>query len=59
LNRFRKKCRPLSRSGDKKPGQGLFVPSLEALDERILPAITATFLPNVGVLTVFGDAHIG
>jgi Ca2+-binding RTX toxin-like protein len=32
------------------------LPALECLGERILPAVTATFLPSIGVLTVFGDA---
>src|SRR5215813_11913421 len=29
---------------------------LEALDHRVLPAISATFSPAAGVLTVIGDA---
>jgi Ca2+-binding RTX toxin-like protein len=29
---------------------------LESLDNRVLPAVTATFTPVVGVLTVIGDA---
>src|SRR5262245_1577289 len=33
-----------------------FVPSLEALSERILPSVTASFSANAGVLTVFGDS---
>jgi Ca2+-binding RTX toxin-like protein len=32
-----------------------FVPELEALGERIVPSVTATFTPGAGVLTVFGD----
>src|SRR4051794_21364808 len=31
------------------------LPRLEALSERILPAVTATFTPSQGVLTVLGD----
>jgi hypothetical protein len=34
-----------------------FLPTFEPLAERVLPAITATFWPGVGVLTVFGDAQ--
>jgi Ca2+-binding RTX toxin-like protein len=33
-----------------------FTPRLEALGERIVPAVTAVFVPVVGSLTVFGDA---
>ena len=32
-----------------------FTPSLEALAERIAPAVTASFLPGAQILTVFGD----
>src|SRR4051794_38035895 len=34
-----------------------FVPSVEGLQERILPAVTASFNPAAGLLTVFGDAQ--
>src|SRR5262249_41869102 len=44
------------RTARKQPNQGRFVPSLEALGERILPAVTAFFVPPAGILTVFGDA---
>src|SRR5438105_1540062 len=33
-----------------------FTPRLEALGERIQPAVTASFIPNAGILSVFGDA---
>jgi Ca2+-binding RTX toxin-like protein len=33
------------------------VPQLEPLSERILPAVTATFTPGTGVLSVLGDAQ--
>jgi Ca2+-binding RTX toxin-like protein len=33
-----------------------FVPALDALDERILPAVTAAFNPAAGTLVVVGDA---
>jgi Ca2+-binding RTX toxin-like protein len=32
------------------------MPDLEPLGDRILPAVTASFVPASGVLTVFGDA---
>jgi Ca2+-binding RTX toxin-like protein len=32
-----------------------FLPSLEVLDDRIVPAVTATFTPGSGTLSVFGD----
>jgi Ca2+-binding RTX toxin-like protein len=53
---FNKKVRPTSRSAHKQPSQGRFVPTFEPLDERILPAITASFSAAAGVLTVNGDA---
>ena len=40
----------------KRPSWHRFLPSFEQLADRILPAVTATFLPGPGVLTVFGDA---
>src|SRR5262245_16224575 len=33
-----------------------FTPRLEALGDRVLPAVTAFFTPAAGTLTVFGDA---
>src|SRR5262245_59129343 len=51
---WKNKWGPRSGSGCKKSWQGRFVPSLEALGERILPAVTATFLPD-GTLRVAGD----
>ena len=48
--------RPVARSGRKQPHQGRFAPSLEPLGDRILPAVTAIFIPPAGVLTVLGDA---
>src|SRR4051794_4257234 len=41
----------------KTPWQGRFLPALETLGERVLPAVTASFLPSAGILTVFGDAQ--
>src|SRR3954470_24342395 len=40
----------------RKPWQGRFVPALEVLDERVTPAVVASFVPNTGILTVTGDA---
>src|SRR5207249_3206775 len=57
MSRMLKKTpRPVSRSGRKQPNPRRFLPALEPLDERILPAITASFSPGTGILTVFGDA---
>src|SRR5437764_85105 len=53
----RKKSRPACRPSRKQPNRGRPVPALERLDERILPAITASFSPSAGILSVFGDAH--
>jgi Ca2+-binding RTX toxin-like protein len=59
LRKFWKKIRLRVRSasprGGKKFRHGRFVPSLETLGERVLPAVTATLAAN-GVLTVMGDA---
>src|SRR5262245_36720898 len=57
LSRMSKKTsRPVSRSGRKQPDRGRFLPALEPLGDRILPAVTAVFVPPAGVLTVLGDA---
>jgi len=32
-----------------------FVPDVESLGERVLPAVTATFSPGAGILSVIGD----
>jgi len=52
---LKRKSHARVQSNHKKLWQGRFVPTLEPLGERILPAITATFLPNLGILTVLGD----
>jgi Ca2+-binding RTX toxin-like protein len=46
---------PVSRTGRKKFCGNRFVPNLEALGDRIVPTITATFNPTAGQLTVLGD----
>jgi Ca2+-binding RTX toxin-like protein len=48
------KSRPVFRSERKRPDQS-FLPTLEPLGERILPAVTSFF--SGGGLTVFGDAQ--
>jgi Ca2+-binding RTX toxin-like protein len=48
---------PVSRTGRKKPGHARFVPAVESLVERVLPAVTATFLPGSSALSIFGDAQ--
>jgi Ca2+-binding RTX toxin-like protein len=54
---FKKKPRPGSQSGRKQPHQRRSLPTLEPLDARILPAVTAMFSPGRGLLSVLGDAH--
>jgi len=54
---LKKKSRPVRRTDPKKPAHVRFVPAVEALADRVLPAVTATFLPNAGTLSVFGDAQ--
>src|SRR5262245_5154748 len=44
---------PVRRPIRKAPLRGRFVPGLEPLADRIVPAVTATFA--AGTLTVFGD----
>jgi Ca2+-binding RTX toxin-like protein len=41
----------------KKLWRGHVFPNLEALADRIAPAVTASFTPGAGILTVFGDAR--
>src|SRR5689334_3331281 len=57
LKMKKKKSPPVSRPGRKKPYRGRFLPTFELLDERILPAITATFSTATGTLSVVGDAQ--
>src|SRR5262245_21170996 len=56
LNRLLKKSRPLSRSGCTKFWRNRFLPGLEPLAERILPAVTASFSPAAHTQSVFGDS---
>ena len=53
---LKKKSRPIIRSSRKQPNPNRFVPTLEPLIERIMPAITASFSPGTSILTVLGDA---
>src|SRR5262245_11732708 len=53
---LKRRSGPASRTGRKTPWQGRFVPSFEALAERIAPAVTATFSPTAHALSVFGDS---
>src|SRR5262249_16693141 len=53
---LKRKSGPVSRTGRKKPGHARFVPASELPDERVLPAVTATFLPGASTLSLFGDA---
>src|SRR5262245_8364110 len=43
------------RSAARRPIRPQFVPSYEPLEDRLALAVTASFLPNSGTLTVFGD----
>ena len=54
---LKRKLRPISRSARKQPPQARTLPALEPLDERILPAVTASFTPGTATLSVFGDSQ--
>lgn len=49
---WQKKVQPIR----NKPFQGRFLPAVEPLAERVLPAVMALFAPGAHVLTVLGDA---
>lgn len=51
---LKKMFRPTSRSGRKHPNRNRFLLSLEPLDVRVVPAVSATFAG--GTLAVFGDS---
>lgn len=44
-----------SKSQPTRPAR--FAPSLVALEAREVPAVTASFLPSAGILSVFGDSQ--
>jgi hypothetical protein len=52
---FKNKVRPVRRPIRKYAHHGWFRPKLEALAERVLPAVTATFIAADGTLRVIGD----
>jgi Ca2+-binding RTX toxin-like protein len=52
----KKKTSPITRAHGTRSDRGRVLPGIERLDERILPAITASFSPMTGILTVLGDA---
>lgn len=55
LQRLLKKSRPLSRPVRKTGQRGRSLPWVEPLDERVLPAVTATFSATGALLRVVGD----
>ena len=52
---FTNKVRPVRRPVRKKIDHGRFLPQVEPLDERLLPAVTATFSAAAGQLRIVGD----
>src|SRR4051794_44660 len=50
-----KQSRPVCRSR-KQLNKSRFAPTIEPLVDRIMPAVTALFVPSAGLLSVFGDA---
>jgi Ca2+-binding RTX toxin-like protein len=58
FSQWKRTLRSMFRSARKTTIQrGRFLPSVEALGERILPAVTASFTSGAGILTVFGDSQ--
>jgi Ca2+-binding RTX toxin-like protein len=58
MRRLAKKLfRSGAQSGRKQPNWGRFSPILEPLEVRNLRAVTASFIPGAGLLSVLGDAH--
>src|SRR5262245_44541157 len=58
LNRwFHRKSRPIVRKGRKQLNRGRFLPAFEQLEDRLSPAVTASFLAQAQIFTVFGDAQ--
>jgi Ca2+-binding RTX toxin-like protein len=53
---FSKKNTPATSSATKWPRRSKFNFQLEALEDRTVPAVTASFIPNSGLLSVFGDS---
>jgi Ca2+-binding RTX toxin-like protein len=53
---LKKKTRLVSRPSRRWPNQGRFLPALEPLSERVLPAVTASFSPSSQLLSILGDA---
>src|SRR5262245_24301653 len=43
------------RSSSAKPRRKRSAFAIEPLESRVMPAVTASFLPTAGLLTVFGD----
>ena len=42
---------------NRSPRPARFVSGFESLESRLMPAVTAFFMPQAGVLTVLGDAQ--
>ena len=53
---FTNKVRPVGGPVRKRVGHGRFRPQVEALAERVIPAVTGTFSAAGAVLSVLGDA---
>ena len=49
--------RSSKRSSTRKAQPAAFDQGFESLENRLMPAITATFAPDAGILTVLGDAQ--
>jgi Ca2+-binding RTX toxin-like protein len=50
------KARPTQPSSRKHPNKARFLPALEPLADRIMPSVTAVFVPSSKMLAIIGDA---
>ncbi|HYT94467.1 MAG TPA: hypothetical protein VEL76_37475, partial [Gemmataceae bacterium] len=54
---LKRKASPIIRNTPQKSRQSRWLPALELLDERIAPAVTASFSPSAQILSVLGDSQ--
>ncbi len=57
FSQWKRTLRKMFHPACKTVQRSRFLPNVEALGERILPAVTASFTPGTGILTVLGDSQ--